>query len=274
MFFAILRFMRIEHLRYIKLRNRELNAAKERTIIMKGEEEKSLNNNGSPWGPGSYYDSNLVSFSNRFSDVLPSGNDLREYIETTFASQKGKLIGLELGGPGVELFRGFSPGFFLRTAGVCLTDSRDNVGDHTLIKEDLLARKAKKKVEKWQDGKKIDVIFESMIAGHYALPRDPFFMAEETRYWYRQLAEGGLIFAESPWAFGNRQDDINYVPDWARLIKNNYPGRLEVKENDGYVILRKLPGAPEELPLLSAKQILASEEVRVIARHRQEREWL
>src|SRR5579859_3685773 len=63
------------------------------------------------------------SFQNFFAAVLPeSEKSLRNYIEKILEGRKGKAIGVEFGGTGVTLFRGFTPNFFRQTVGVTLID--------------------------------------------------------------------------------------------------------------------------------------------------------
>ena len=54
-----------------------------------------------------------------FSDIF------KKYIENTLKKENNEqLVALEFGGPGSNLFKGFTKGFFDKTMGVCLDDLR------------------------------------------------------------------------------------------------------------------------------------------------------
>ena len=70
-----------------------------------------------------YADSN---FSLTFSPLLEHrGKTLRFFVEESLEKKRGKAVGIEFGGPGSNLFAGFTRGFFAKTLGVALTDMRD-----------------------------------------------------------------------------------------------------------------------------------------------------
>lgn len=217
-----------------------------------------------------------VSFEASFSLVIPEGFSLKDDIEQTLAPYKGIAIGVEVGGIG-SLFSGFSPGFFGRSAGVNLTDYRkflkfdptheDERRNHTVIPGDILGLvdtpegNVHELVENWLDGEKAHLIMERLLGGHSLMPKDPFFMAQQASFWYRQLAEGGLMYAEVPDAF------IPYIETWRTFIQDHYQGRLDlsvVRTADTPYALRlhKLEGAPEELPLLDARTVVARQHLK------------
>ena len=67
------------------------------------------------------YDSGLFRFNEYFKSVIPDGYDsISDYIEDIYKDRKGELIGMELGGPGNNLFADFPKGMFKKTVGVCL----------------------------------------------------------------------------------------------------------------------------------------------------------
>ena len=224
-------------------------------------------------GQGDNYDSPLVEhfadngtrFDFTFSKVLPEEysewKDLKVYIEDVLAPKKGHAIGLELGGPASRLWRGFSPGIFEITAGMCLVDSRDDTdilwdrrNNHSVLEGDITTDEGKQEVTTWTGGKKIDLLFMRMMGPHHALPNEPFFMAQEAAYWYEQLAEGGLLFTQLPHAFEHT------IEKWKKYIATDYRGVLDVQTDHllstTHLRLHKLSGAPKELPLLDARTVL------------------
>lgn len=252
---------------YTKLRRNEIQEKRERIGAEISEEEYRI---GRGMAQYVFYDSELADFSDDFEVVVPNQQDLKTYVEKTFSKKAGKVFGLELGGPGQKLFGGFSKGFFERTAGVCLADPRDQVGNHTLIKGDILSEKTRDDVATWSKGQPIDFIILRMLAGQRTLPLDPFFMAEKTRECYRMLPEEGILLSEIPRAFLPA-----YIDEWSDMVKDKYKGKLETQiffsyplpdRPRGLIRIQKLPGAPAELPLLPASDILPQEMNRVFDR--------
>jgi hypothetical protein len=247
-------------------------------------EERSLDPQNFPWR---YFDTALAndknSFEAWFAGVLPEGEtSLQEYVEKILAPKPFKR-GLEIGGIGTRLFKGFTPGFFDASAGVSLTNfltnsphrqsmqelDRDDGYNHTIIEGNIFDDKdpnihpsTKDKVIEWAQGEKVDFIMERLYAGRDLLPEEPFALSKEVGFWYRQLAEGGLFFAEIPRAFDK------HIKEWETYINQSYAGSLDVKvtrlkldgEESRYVMrLHKLANAPEELPLLDAQSVMKRE---------------
>jgi len=149
------------------------------------------------------------TFDGTFRRVLPEGEtSLRGYIEKELASRKGKAVGIEFGGPGRELFAGFSEGFFQKTAGVPLVDPRRTVFSdakaidaerhHQIISGDILSEKTYERLNEWLDGDKADLILERMMAGWKNMPNEPFTVGKLFQRGYGLLGEGGLMFLEVP----------------------------------------------------------------------------
>lgn len=206
----------------------------------------------------------IVSFQESFAPVLPEKENIKDYVERILAEKRGEAIGIEIGGTGSALFRGFSDGFFQKTAGVNLTDYRDqldpdptpedNARNHIVIPGDLFSGETKDNVGNFLNGQKADLIISRMAGGLNEIPREPYFLGKEADHWYQQLADGGVLLAMLP-GFGA------FLPAWVELIKSEYKGQLEVEctefvPEEGIVPvlkLRKLPGAPEHLPLVGGK---------------------
>lgn len=210
-----------------------------------------------------YKNSPLSFFHENFKGVIGEGfNDIKDYIESMLGSKKGKAIGIELGGIGSQLFSDFTPGFFERSAAITLTDFRnridpkliddDRARNHNVIPGDLVTPETKTKVEEFLAGQKADLIITRMGGGLDSLPKEPYILGDQADYWYRQLSEGGLIFAEIPHDFYHSE----IFSQWRELVKDKYDGVLDVKFDDSLHVLRmqKLPGAPKRLPLVPIVQ--------------------
>ncbi len=213
-----------------------------------------------------------LSFHESFADVLPTKEALKEYIERVLAPRKGQAIGIELGGTGSALFGGFTPGFFNRSAGINLTDYRSKLDpdptsddlsiNHIVIPESVFSNAAKNELlPDFLDGEKADLIISRMEGGLSLFPDEPFFLGKEADFWYRQLAEGGLIVAMYPPALEP------FMPFWIELINSRFQGKLDVQYHQSttpkhYSVMRlhKLAGAPEHLPLVGA--LLGKREVK------------
>ncbi|HEX9153368.1 MAG TPA: hypothetical protein VF809_00945 [Candidatus Saccharimonadales bacterium] len=207
------------------------------------------------------------SFESWFREVLPPGESLKEYIVNTLALLDHRL-GVELGGPGSQMFSEFPDGFFEETAGVALTDPRGGIGstssrfqimecddarNHWVIKGNIIAPQTKEEIDRWLNGRKLGLVMERMFAGAETLPKDPFTLAENVNHWYERLAEGGLMFAQVP---AGLQPMVN---EWKQMLDNGrYPLDVQIGNHEGYGLVRihKLPGAPESLPLISARTLM------------------
>ena len=153
--------------------------------------------------PWTVENSPATSYAETFRELIPEGEWLTDYVERKLSSRAGDAVGVELGGLGSELFAGFSPGFFKKTAGVNLSDYRESLtpdpteGDternHTVVTGDMLRHPTKQKVEEWLDGDKIDFLVKRMKGGEGHLPLDPFSMAKEADYWYKQVSAGSVL---------------------------------------------------------------------------------
>ncbi|MBA3724279.1 MAG: hypothetical protein H0W89_05330 [Candidatus Levybacteria bacterium] len=216
-----------------------------------------LNLEAGEWNPR-YIQADAIPFQDSFYRVLPEGENMRDYIERMLAHKEGRAIGIELAGVGSRLFSDFTPGFFRKTAGINLTDSRDFdspsiKGDdakrnHTVIEGNILTPETRDDVKQWPHGEKIDLIMERMYGGLLILPQEPFFLSDRARMWYELLAEGGLLFAESPQALRP------HLSQWETYIKEEHADKMEVSVSRNIIRIRKLQDVP--LELLSARNIL------------------
>lgn len=214
------------------------------------------------------------NYSLFFEAVLPEGQNLRSYIESSLAEKEGSAIGVEFGGIGSNLFRGFSKGFFKETIGVTLFDTRaekEKTADerknqehnlhHTVVEGDILSEDLYKNLEDRLAQQKVDLIIERMYLGLEHMPVEPYKLSEALKKWYKLLDEGGILFVQIPVIFNN------LLVAWADMIRKSHGQEIEFQyvegshdaslEDTGYSSfrLRKLKGAPEELPLLDPRTV-------------------
>jgi hypothetical protein len=211
-------------------------------------------------------------FAKAFEGVLPEGErSLRHYIEGILAHRKGEAIAIEFGGPGSQLFEGFSRDFFAKTAGVTLTDTHilsdqknKNINsDHKVISGDILRPETYEVVSAWLEDQKLDLIIERMVAGWRLIPKEPYLLSRVLQTWYSLLREGGIMFIEIP-------EEFNLLlSPWADMLRTQYNQKLEIQtaigalSKHGRLIrrkqintvfrLRKLSGAPSILPFLDPR---------------------
>ncbi len=228
-------------------------------------------------GPYDHYD--LSPFSTTFHDVLPrETGTMKKYIEQVLAKRKGSAIGIEFGGIGSEVFSGFTKGFFKRSIGVTLVDNdkhsigyksreeyyknrvkEDEGRHHEVMEGNIFSEDLYKTLEARLQGEQADLILERLGRGLESVPPEPYFASKFLAIWYRLLREEGVLFAQIPIAFGP------LLKPWTDMIQDRYQKVLEVvsaagSENrgteDSFVLrIRKLRGAPSELPLLDPKTV-------------------
>lgn len=211
------------------------------------------------------------SFVNSFREVLPGREtSLRFYIETVLRERKGKAIGMEFGGIGSKLFRGFTPGFFSRSVAVSLLDhrgwahqlaaikERDKKIHHEVLEGNVFDPKVYKTLDQWLAGEKADLIIERMGRGLEFVPSEPHAVSKVLQTWYGLLREKGVMFVQTPVVFNN------LLWAWALKIEREFPDTIEMKFKVGEIDndvncsafrLSKLSGAPDELPMLDPKTV-------------------
>jgi|GEM_PF-3224283 len=202
------------------------------------------------------------SFQESFAPVVGGGIDLKKDIETALAEFRGKAVAVEFGGTGSKLFAGFADGFFARTLGMNLVDrrtpaqeKRDQKNHHTVIAGDMMAVAAKAQLADWLQGQSVHLIIERMMRGLEAAPNDVHFIGESLKDWYQILAEGGLMYLQAP------RIVTPLLQEWAAKVARESNGTIQLEwGQDGQVPwmsirVRRLAGAPAEMPMLSAPEI-------------------
>ena len=216
-----------------------------------------------------YYDSPVEKFDDRFNEVLPGGLlSLSEYIEEFYTNRKGELIGMELGGPGINLFEGLSPDYFKKTVGVTLVvpEKSNTVSEkHTILKADVFHKAHDRdsglpgfqEVENFtKKNGKADILIENMIGGNVGDNPDLFIMY--LLRWYKLLNEEGTMFiSSSPMGIRSRilcQSKINlFLGSLNKFVDFQFESNIDI---DFFLPiaqtlrLRKLKGAPDNLDML------------------------
>lgn len=223
------------------------------------------------WVDSSIEEGTQGSFNYSFYKVLPRGvNNIREYIEHILEDKKSKAIGVEFGGPGDRLFKGFTPELFKKSVGVTLVDwhgddrKPDPGSKHKVVEGDILTSHTYEELEKILEGDKVDLIMSRLAAGLEYIPIEPYAVSKILQVWYKLLNDGGVMFVQTPVFFNE------LLKEWATMIKDQYKDVLEFQEDAGgesdgsntqgthsssAFRLRKLPGAPTELPLLDPRKV-------------------
>ncbi|MEK7551019.1 MAG: hypothetical protein AAB532_00245 [Patescibacteria group bacterium] len=205
------------------------------------------------------------SYHATFRSVLPEGTNLKTDIVGVLGDRKGEAIGIDLGGLGSRLFADFPKGFFAKTQGVVLFDSRsmlqctdDTVSNHGVIVGDITTDKTRESVDRWLGGKKVDLIIERMMGGLDEIPHDLHFLQKQFSVLYDMLSEGGIMFIQVP-KFATKLASL-----WVDAAREESLGTIDVKQgiyhSNQYgstvaLRIRKLPGAPRELPLISQREV-------------------
>ncbi|HYH75132.1 MAG TPA: hypothetical protein VD735_04190, partial [Candidatus Saccharimonadales bacterium] len=202
------------------------------------------------------------SFDQSFAHLLPPGTEnLKTYIEGELAPLHNRLL-LELGGTAIGLRSGFQKGFFVRHAGVTLTDyrqaktepelliPRDAAANRTIITGDMFDEGVHAKVEAWRNGEQLALVVQRTLGGSAGVILEPFTLARNAAHWYNRLAEGGLLMSEIQYEIHQ------FVERWAQLVHRAYPA-IDMKFSESALIIHKRPGSPAHLPLISGRALLA-----------------
>lgn len=218
------------------------------------------------WG---LYNSPISSFGKIFKESLPDkdydpyaleitsekGLIFKNYIEKTLSSSEERnLTAIEFGGPGSELFKGFTKGFFDKTTGVCLEDIRDEKEketdknlNHSVIEGDILDPLNDAiilKVIKEINTDKFDLIISRMEGPLNFIDKNLSILDRIIRNWYKILNKNGLMFVQ--FDTGNNTD-MNLLRQWTQSLREKFP-ELDIQLTSKVMRLHKKAGAPDELP--------------------------
>ncbi len=202
----------------------------------------------------------LTSFFATFQKVIDAPT-LKEYIESKLENKKGEAVGIEFGGLGIRLFRGFSDGFFKKTMAVSLSNLKEktsqntkkdyfhNKGTHHLFIGNIFDKDIYKKIKKEASG--VDLIIEKMIAGWDNIPKNPMILSAVLQMWWDMLNVNGIILAETPIAMAP------LIKEWEKYLQNNYPDDIDIAfDNIGDVLrIIKLSDKLSKLPKLNMELV-------------------
>ncbi|MFA6353825.1 MAG: hypothetical protein WCW93_02750 [Candidatus Paceibacterota bacterium] len=214
------------------------------------------------------------SFAKSFYYILPESNkNMKSYVQECLKKKEGEAVGVEFGGIGSNVFKSFSSGFFAQSIGVDLIDHRkrkdlvqskkeDKKINHEILKGDIFDLKTYESLDKLLEGKKVDFIVSRMGRGLEFVPIEPYTVSKILKIWYELLAEEGVMFVQTPVAFNK------LLRDWTEKIEKEYKNLIEISFVPGFADnradhcssfrLRKLRGAPAELPLLDPRSVKKS----------------
>lgn len=205
------------------------------------------------------------SYHTTFRSVLPKGTNLKTDIVGVLGDKRGEAIGIDIGGLGSKLFGDFPKGFFAKTRGVALFDSRnllqrmdDANSNHGVIVGDITRDKTREVVDRSLGGQKVDLIIERLMGGLNEVPHDLHFLQQQFTVLYDMLSEGGLMYIQVP-KFATKLASL-----WVKAAREEFAEAIRItqgvyhsKEYGSTVVLRihKLSGAPTQLPLISKRQV-------------------
>jgi len=229
---------------------------------------------GAKEGEWNIYDKNIYSFEDTFAETLPKFDEqtakegyskldclyFRDYIEKTLSKNGGKdLTAVEFGGPGSNLFAGFSGGFFRQTLGVCLKDVRskkkteeDRAICHDVLQGDIMEVRNNNllnEIKKRLSADKIDLIISRMAGPLSIIEKNGAMLDRLIRNWYNLLDENGLMFIQFNYVTNSlrtTQTEI-LIKKWVEAISYKFP-EIDISLNGGSIRLHKRKGSPEELP--------------------------
>ncbi|MGB9609100.1 MAG: hypothetical protein ACPL3E_01855 [Minisyncoccia bacterium] len=174
------------------------------------------------------YDSGLVSGENPlefdFLKLYPRGfKNLKDYLEKEYKKKKGKIIGIELGGPARRLFSDFSPGFIQKSFGVTLFDKRtekekkeDESRNHYVLTFDIFDEDFYEEIKKYIGDRGFDLMFERMEGGWVGFPEEREVFEFFIFRWYELLASNGMAFIQSPYVLNE-----NNFSKWEEWLDHN-----------------------------------------------------
>lgn len=176
------------------------------------------------------YDSGLVSGENPlefdFLKLYPRGfKNIKDYLEKEYKKEKGKIYGIELGGPGSRLFADFSSGFIKKSFGITLFDHRtedqkikDNERNHQILTLDIFDENTYEIVKELADQNNFHLLFERMEGGWVNFPQNLEAFEFLLFKWYSLLKDQGVMFVQSPYVFEKKHlDEWNEWFDFNKL---------------------------------------------------------
>jgi hypothetical protein len=206
-----------------------------------------------------------MPYQETFRGVLPRGeSSVRRYIEGALTDKKGVAVGIDLGGPGSSVFADFTEGFFKKSAGVTLVDhrkprliERDEKKHHIVIPGNIFDPQTYNTVRERLGEDKIDLIFERLLGAEDLIPNEPYAISRIVQEWWKLLDEGGIVFMQT-----NKEMD-SLASKWVNMLEADFSKVIQAQHNPysdiepwlGAIRLRRLRGAPNELPMLDPRTV-------------------
>lgn len=230
----------------------EIKAHKEQTDKFQKIESSS----GSFWA---VYDSKLHDLDTLF-EISGENQGLAEYLDREYQEKVGQLVGLELGGPGSNLFSDLNADKcrFLKSVGVVLVDKRmdhtkekDRKNNHEVIEANAFSTNFDdkelpgfEKIRSWvKENGPVDFLVEAMHLPIYVFNESSAFFMNIVSRWYKLLSQNGVMLVQAP----------KFSPDFLQETKERL-ATLNVDLNfrfasDGltYLIIKRLPNSPDQL---------------------------
>lgn len=222
-------------------------------------------------------DNNAVEYDSSFLPLVESSMEdvnVSDYLLRVFAHRQGGegLVVADFGGPGRRVARELAKlgektergALGVRKSfGMTLKDVGDTSADadekHTVAEADLLSPQGDEAFNAWRGNDSVDIFFSRMGKGLEALPLDPYLLGEKAALAYRSLSEDGVMVIQAPTKLNP------LLREWKKLLTKEHSNTLETRfalgSDDARVpfqtsfLIRKLPGAPKELPILNAKTV-------------------
>lgn len=203
------------------------------------------------------------SYQETFGKLIPENyKDIYDYIVSNLSSKEGKLIGIDVGGLGSNVFKDFVSGFFQKTLGLTLTDQRkkykidinqDEARNHKVIAGNFRLGSTKSEIKRELSGKKVDLLFERMAGGLGLMPYDDKWAVKSLEYLYSLLSEIGIMFVQLEYDVTDEEKLSIFSPkkieEVVNLLKEKYGHVLEIGYDGKSLLIRKLKNAPELLIL-------------------------
>jgi len=145
---------------------------------------------------------------------------------------------------------------------VYLPDLSKKPDNHSIVVGDMFTRETKAELRKKLGSDKVDILIERLVGGHSSIPLDENWLFINLNNWYGLLNEGGVMFVESP-IFNDSPKTMESYQKWISQIMKENKDNIEIQNElrefqyfkQAYLRLRKLPGAPANLPRLENTKV-------------------
>lgn len=217
------------------------------------------------------FDSGLRDLFADFNYTLPLPTyTLRDYLKELYKDKKDGIVLVEMGGPAKQLSKDVSEFLTIKKSigltldiGITEADKRGKLSSneakgHKIITGDLFSSKTKSQLKKELDGEKVDILIERMVGGLSTIPNDENWLYLNLNSWYELLNENGVMFVEIPF-FSNYPKIREDYAEWINQINKTHSKTIEVQnhtskeeyyKSKSFLRLKKLSGAPANLPRL------------------------